>query len=344
MITGKVKSIFICFIFIVSIVSVNAYDTFNWQIETDLEPLKSLSHDSYNNNIQHPDGASDKPDDQEINFNDADPIHISYLMIERDSVGSIICERVRLDFVINIDNVKNIYTIITPFSSVVEPENLPGDYYFIRTKDNWHDDSNKGDRIWVSGDSYHEGDPNEGIFLGPNHVYKVTVYYSINSITHVRVFWLVEDIDSQLLERWDIQHDSADGVLTSFLDKGFDPTLENGFNYSVIDTSAGALDPEVNKDLSLDTVFGVVFLVFIGSFMIQIGFALYVKFQAVGSEMGAIIIILIGIAFIGSAISLASGVVSSILDALGIFSKPAGWVWDGASTVYNNTIGKLPGL
>lgn len=316
--------------------SINAYDTFDWSIKIDTEPLKSLSHNDDDSNIRHPD-YNGGTDDREVYFTDGDPIHIAYLYIERDVdttsfSSSIECERVMITFVINQDNVDNIITIIEPYSIAEPPVNIDGDFYFITEHIKTHGNRDKGDNVMVKHDHYHEGDESEGIFIGLNHVYKVTVTYYISGVFYYRVFWLVEDqvLPSATLERWDIVYNSGHTPTTTAEEAGYGLSQQNVNNLT---SRTGSVDDDENKKLSLDTVFGVVFYVFIGMFLIQIGFSLYIKFQSAGAEMGAMIIILTGIAFIGSAISIATGVVSSVLDALGIFTKPAGWVWDGVKTV-----------
>jgi len=341
---GKDRLIFTFLIFIVGVVNVNAISTFSWQTEEDMQPYLSFTIDGYNNNLIHPYGAS-KPDDEELNFINGDPIHISWLKIERDTVGPLVCERVQMDFVANV-KCTGISTQITSYSDITEPVGLPGTYYFTTVKTDYHSDTDKNNRFWVDRTNYHEGDSNKRIFLGPNHVYKVVVLYTASSVDYIRVFWLVEKTDSSLSQRWDIWYNSSDTFHTTFADKGFGVVDKPPINYSIPPTAEeiNALDPIAQHNLSLDSIFGVIFMIYIGSFLIQIGFALYIKFQAVGSEVGAIIIILVGMVFIGTAIMMAVGVVSGIVDALKFITKPLGTIVDGTNWIWDSTIGQIPGV
>ncbi len=317
--------------------SINAADTFDWSIKIDTEPITSLSTNADGTNIRHP-NYNGGTDDREVNV-DGDPIDIAYLYIERDVdttsfSSSIECERVIIGLVITEDNVDEIVTIIEPYTNAVPPEDLSvrGDFYFITEHIKTHGSRDSGENVQVKEEHYHEGDSSEGIFLGLNHVYKVTVTYKISGVSYYRVFWLVEDMDlpANTRERWDIIYNADYTPSTTFEEAGYGVTQRNVNNLS---ERVGLPPDDDSKNLSLDTVFGVVFYVFIGMFLIQIGFSLYIKFQSIGSEMGAMVIILTGIAFLGSAITLATGVVGSVLDALGIFTKPAGWIWGGLKSI-----------
>lgn len=174
----------------------------------------------------------------------------------------------------------------------------------------------------------------EEYFPGMNTQYRIQILYRLTSGAEYRnvVYFMSEDNTSTSLQRLTLGYAGTNGEITFTEYFGNDTVAER--------TTWNGTDPPdttPKQRLTLDNVFGVILMIYIGSFLIQIGMAIWIKFQNVGAEFGAVIVVLMGMGFIGIAISMAAGVVSSMIDGLNV-------VKDTAGSLYDSTIGQIPGL
>lgn len=334
------KSSFVFFAILICFSSVHAGA--DWDSETDLEPLYSLSHYADGSNREHP-KDNDESADRTVYISTTTPFEFSALVIERNTIGTFTCEKVRIDLVV-MQDIDDVITTIEPYSTATPPTDVGENWHFIDKHQFSHGDMDKDDIVKVKSKHYDEFDSKKGIFLGPNHVYKVTAsYLDSNNVRHYVVFWLEEDTSTTDVKRWDIIYDPTATQTTSFEAAGYVSTDANENDYT-----DETIEPPSNDETSklFNNLVVTLFVNgFIGFVFLKLGYMFFVSFDNAITRISSLLVMWVGITSIATSLDCAMGLLTGkflgqiVESQLGIDSDIVKWSFNPVGNLIETTTG-----
>jgi hypothetical protein len=194
------------------------------------------------------------------------------------------------------------------------------------------------DVIKVSHTDFSYTDSTKRVINGESgNLIKITVKYlswDSSSYQVAGVFWMsIENTENPDEPDRDVvvRYTNEDKTFATYASEG-SPDEGNFGEYDPVEGGSFGGEEPTHK-IGRSTILSIIVSIWAGMFFIQFGIGLFIKFQSAGAEFGAIIVIILGFMFIASAIGMIVGVFETILDALEILSKPAGWAADAAGWV-----------